>query len=360
MGNRIGSQDRRTGQSPVGSVSVSISAIMLRGFVFANMTYEVSIIGAGTMGHGLALHFAAHDLDVTLVGRRAENLEHARAQIHATVETLNELSVISETPEEILEAIEYTVDIREGVSSADLVLESISEDLDAKREVFVAAGESAPEDAPLASNTSGLQIGEIASGVPDHADRIIGCHWWNPPYLMPLVEIVRGEETVAETVDRIEKFVESVDRDPILVNRDVPGIVWNRIQFAVLRECMHLLEENVASLPDINKAVRDGYALRTATVGPFETVDLSGVDLFQAIAAELYPELCDADAPSRIFDERLAQGRNGVESGAGFFEYEETPSERIRRRDERLAALRGALGGNGRWDARKRRRSQIE
>jgi 3-hydroxyacyl-CoA dehydrogenase len=185
-------------------------------------------------------------------------------------------------------------------------------------------------------------VTDVADRVPDHAARVVGCHWWNPPYLLPTVEVVAGEATSDETVERTAALVEAVDREPIRVRRDVPGFVWNRVQFAVLRECANIVERGIASPADVDRAVRDGYALRTAAVGPFETVDLSSLSLFRTIAAGIYPSLSDADAPGAAFDDRIAEGRDGVAAGAGFFDYAEDAREAVRRRDERVAALRAA------------------
>ena len=307
--------------------------------------HQVTVIGAGTMGHGLAVQFARMDQDVTLVDHRESNLEQARTQIRDAVSFLNEQRLAEVSPESILDRIDFTTDRAEGVSTADIVLETVSEDLAVKHEVFEAVANAAPAEAILATNTSGLRISDIATGVPDHADRIVGCHWWNPPYLMPLVEVVQGDETADSTVDRTMAFVRSVGRDPIRVNADVPGFVWNRIQFAVLREAMHIVESGIASLEDVDRAVRDGYALRTATVGPFETVDLSGLDLFRSIAEELYPHLCNDGEPASLLDEYIEVGRNGVADGAGFYEYDEAPADVVRNRDERIAAIRRSLAG---------------
>lgn len=307
------------------------------------MQYEISVVGGGTMGHGLALHVADHGHPVTLVEHRTENLDRARERIGDTTEMLAELDVLETSPEAVLGRIEFTVDANAGLANADVVLETISEDLEAKRDLFARATEAAPADTILATNTSGLQIGDIAAAVPEAADRVAGCHWWNPPYLMPLVEVVRGPETTTETVERVEAFVRSVDRDPIRVDVDVPGIVWNRIQFAVLREAMYLVESGVASIEDVNKAVRDGYARRTAAIGPFETVDLSSLELFRTIADGLYPHLSQTTEPSPLFEEYVDEGRTGVEAGAGFFEYDESLADRTRYRDAQLAALADAV-----------------
>jgi 3-hydroxybutyryl-CoA dehydrogenase len=303
---------------------------------------HVAVIGAGIMGSGLATHFMLEGCDVTLVDHRQSNLDEATERIRDAVELLRDEADVTATREEVVDAVEMTLDQDEGVSDADIVLETVSEDLSVKQSVFAEIARAAPEDAILASNTSGIQITDIASGVPDAADRIVGCHWWNPPYLMPLVEVVRGEETSDRTVERVISFVEGVDRNPITVERDVPGFVWNRIQFAVLRECMHIVDEGIASIEDVDAAVRDGYALRTAVVGPFETVDLSGLELFRDISRDLYPHLCTDETPSDLFDEYLEAGRTGVADGAGFYDYDRPASEILTERDRRLFALRRA------------------
>lgn len=303
----------------------------------------VSVIGAGTMGYGLATHLSLSGMNVTLIDHRQSNLDRAAERINEAVTFLDEESLATADPEEVVDDVTYTLDRSAGVADADLVLETISEDIDAKQKLFRDVGGAAPDDAILASNTSGIRITRLAEGVPDYEGRIVGCHWWNPPYLMPLVEIVRGERTSDATVSATRSFVEDVDRTPVVVEKDVPGFVWNRIQFAVLRECMHLFENDVASLDDIEAAVRDGYALRTATVGPFETVDLAGLDLFRTIAGDLYPHLSDTDEPGETFEEYLDRGRTGVESGAGFHEYADSSDEVRSRRDRKIAALRRAL-----------------
>lgn len=290
------------------------------------------------MGHGFAAHFALNGMDVTLVDHRQSNLDRATERIRGVVEFHREEGLSDASPEEVLEGMEMTLDREAGVADADLVLETVTEDLDVKREVFESVGAAAPDDAVLSSNTSGIPITDIAEGF-DFADRLVGCHWWYPPYLLEPVEVIRGERTSDETMARMESFVESVDRKPVVVERDVPGFVWNRVQSAVVRECMHIVEEGVASIEDVNTAIRDGYARRTSVIGPFETMDVAGLALFQTVAGELYPHLCDDDTPSELFDEYLEQGRGGIGDGAGFFDYDEPPEAVTRTRDDQLAAL---------------------
>jgi 3-hydroxybutyryl-CoA dehydrogenase len=293
----------------------------------------------------LETHFTLEGCCVTLSDHRQSNLDDAVARILDAVEFLRDAAGVDADPDDVLSSIELTLDQDDGVADADIVLESVSETLDVKHELFEEVAAAAPDDAILASNTSSIQISKIAEAVPDAAGRVVGCHWWNPPYLMPLVEVVRGAETSDETVDRVVSFVESVDRNPIVVQRDVPGFVWNRVQFAVLRECMHIVDEGIASIEDVDAAVRDGYALRTAAVGPFETVDLSGLELFRNISNDLYPHLCSDDEASDLFEEYIENGRGGVEDGAGFYDYDRSPDAVLADRDRTILALREARAG---------------
>ncbi|WP_332897999.1 3-hydroxyacyl-CoA dehydrogenase family protein [Haladaptatus sp. CMSO5] len=307
----------------------------------ANPPSHVAIIGAGNMGAGLSVQFARHGTSTTLIDHRQSNLDTARESVTDALTFLQREGLLAGDHATIRELIDYTLETATGVADANLVLETVSESREVKREVLETVASAAPDDAILASNTSGIPITELGEFVPN-PERLVGCHWWNPPYLLPLVEVVRGEQTAAETVARTVDYVEAVGRDPIVVERDVPGFVWNRIQFAVLRECTHLVAEGVASLDDVERAVRDGYALRTAAVGPFETADLSGVDLFRDIANNLYPELSTATEAGPVFEDRIATGDTGVASGAGFHTYEESLAEAIQRRDERVAAIQRA------------------
>lgn len=307
---------------------------------------ELSVIGAGQMGTGFVVHFRSAGLPVRLVDHRQSNLDDARDSIRETVHFLNERGVTRMSPEAVLDGVTFTLNTQEGVAGSEIVLETVAEDLEVKRDVFETVADAAPSNAILATNTSGIPITEIATGF-SFADRVVGCHWLFPPYLLPTVEVVRGESTSEETVDRLAAFVEATGRKPIVVHRDVPGFVWNRVQFAVLRECAHIVEEGVASAEDVNTAIRDGYARRTAVIGPFETVDIAGLELFKTVGDDLIPELSNAETTSKLFDEYLAEGRRGVEAGAGFFGYDESPEDVKRRRDDRLIEVIRALEEDG-------------
>lgn len=308
--------------------------------------HDVAVVGAGDMGHGFAAHFATQGLSVTLVDHRQSNLDRAETRIRDVVDFLREEGVTDVGAADALDAVAFTLDAEAGVADADLVLETVPEDLELKRDTFETVAPAAPDDAVLASNTSGLPITDIAADVPAYADRIVGCHWWFPPYLLPTVEVIRGDRTADRTVERMRAFVESVDRVPVTVERDAPGFVWNRIQHAVFREALHIAEEGIASLEDVNRAIRDGYAIRTAAIGPIETIDIAGLDLTRTVGDDLYPHLCDDAETSDLFDEYLERGRGGIADGAGFFEYDRTPDEITRARDEQVLAIRRVLSGD--------------
>ena len=294
------------------------------------------------MGHGFATLFAVKGQSVTLVDHRQSNLDDAAERIREVVSFLAAEGEADRDPDAVVDDTEFTTDLAAGVADADLVLESVPEDLSVKRDTYREVAEHAPDTAVLASNTSGIPITDIAAAVPDHAGRVVGCHWWYPPYLLPSVEVVRGEETTDETVGRVRDFLDAVDRKPVMVERDVPGFVWNRIQMAIFRESLHLVEEGVTSFEDIDRAIRDGYALRTAAIGPFETMDIAGLDLVRTVLGNLSPHLCDDDEASPLFEEYLEEGRGGIHDGAGFYDYDRSPGEITHDRDETVMALRRA------------------
>jgi 3-hydroxyacyl-CoA dehydrogenase len=305
-------------------------------------SYEVAIIGAGDMGHGFSAHFALYDHRVTLIDHKQSNLDWAESNIREVVAFLNDKGMTDRSPAAVVQDISFTLDAQAGVGDADVVIETVPEELETKQTVFEAVAPRVSDDTVLSSNTSGIPITDIAAAVPERAGQFVGCHWWFPPYLLTPVEVIHGEQTKDWAFEKLKSFVESVDRDPIEVNRDVPGFVWNRIQHALIRECVYLVEENVASVEDINRAIRDGYATRTAAIGPFETMDIAGLDLVQTVSDELFPHLCDVDESSPLFDDLIEEGRGGIEDGAGFLEYDGPPEAVRSDRDEKVAAIRQA------------------
>jgi 3-hydroxyacyl-CoA dehydrogenase len=300
-----------------------------------------SIIGAGNMGHGLAIQFADHNHDVTLIDHKESNLTDAETRISTTLEFLEVEDVLESSSASIRDRITFTTRLSDPVSRSDLVLETVTEDLDIKQSIFSSLEDHAHSEALLATNTSGIPITDIAADL-SIADRIVGCHWWYPPYLLRPVEIVRGTNTTQETIDSLATIITDIDRDPIFVEKDVPGFVWNRVQSAVMRECLHIVSRGIASAEDVNKAIRDGYATRTAAIGPLETIDIAGLDLFKTVLDDISPALCNDTEANPLLTEYIEAGRTGIDDGEGFFSYSSTPEAITRQRDEQIIEIQRA------------------
>jgi 3-hydroxybutyryl-CoA dehydrogenase len=276
---------------------------------------DVAVVGAGTMGAGIARVFADAGASVRLTARRQESLDSAR-------ERLGDSRVLT------------TTSLDEALEGAELVVETIVEDVEAKQAVFTRAEQLAAPEAILTTNTSSLQLAAIG-GVLEKQERFAGLHFLNPPELVEVVEIVGAELTSPETLQKLAGWVEELGKAPVVVHRDVPGFVVNRLQYALLREAYALVDTGVCSFEDVDRAVTRGLGARWAAIGPFETMDLAGLDVHAAVAANLWPELSNTAEPSPSI-------ANAIESGRGL--RGDTPPEVLRERRDRvlrgLAALR--------------------
>ena len=235
-----------------------------------------------------------------------------------------------------IDELQSQVDLETACERAVLVVEAVKEDLGLKREIFVRFDALCPPDALLTSNTSGLSITEIGRATK-RPDRVAGMHFWNPPHIVPLVEITRGETTSDATAERLLDICRRMGKRPILVRHDIPGFVGNRLQFAVLREALHLLTEGIASAEDIDTAMTAGPGLRYGLLGPLRTADLGGLDIFLAISRYLFAELNSGVEPPPILGELVKEGNFGAKTGQGFYSYsEEDLNRHLARRDRIL------------------------
>jgi 3-hydroxybutyryl-CoA dehydrogenase len=274
---------------------------------------EVAVIGAGTMGPGIARIFAAGGADVRLTARRESTLEAAR-------ERLGDARVL------------LTTSLEEAVEGVLLVVETIAEDAGAKKEVLARAEELAAPAALITTNTSSLRLEPLA-GVLRSPERFAGLHFLNPPDLVEAVEVVGAGGTAAETLETLAGWMRELGKAPIVVRRDVPGFVVNRLQYALLREAYALVDDGICSFADVDRAVTHGLGARWAGIGPFETMDLAGLDVHAAVAANLWPELANTTEPSASIAEARVRGA---------LRGEEPPETLRARRDRVLRAVRGA------------------
>jgi 3-hydroxybutyryl-CoA dehydrogenase len=252
---------------------------------------DVAVVGAGTMGTGIARVFADAGSSVRLAARRESSLEAARSRLEATAGRMR-----------------LTTAIDEALDGAELVVETIVEEIGAKRELLARAEELAAPEAILTTNTSSLPLDALAKDLR-HPERFAGLHWFNPPELVELVEVVGGERTAPETLETLAAWTEELGKAPVIVRRDVPGFVANRLQYALLREAYALVDAGICSFEDVDRAVTHGLGARWAAIGPFEAMDLAGLDVHAAVAANLWPELSNTTEPSPSIAKALSSGR---------------------------------------------------
>lgn len=306
---------------------------------------RVAVVGAGIMGTGIAQVFAEAGFEVALCSRRRQSLEQASQRIARNQAEMRAAGLGA--AEGALDRLRLTRDLGEAVRDADFVSENAPEDLAVKQALFRELDRLARPAAILSTDTSGLSITAIAS-VTARPGRVVGFHWLNPPHLMLPVEVNRGERTSEETMEATCELARRIGRRPIRVERDVPGFLWNRLQLALVREAIHVVEQGIATPEDVDLAVQWGLGFRWACVGPFRVVDLAGLGTFRAVGAYLYPELSDARAPQRILEEKIARGETGAASGRGFHDYPPGAHEALlRERDRKLLLLRRALAADG-------------
>lgn len=300
----------------------------------------VAIVGAGTMGHGMALEFARAGLDVSLIDVDQNMLEKAEESVANGVDTLVKAGRIEESNiDSILSRIETYTQYEPAVEDVELVIEAGPETLEVKQSIFKKLDECTPDDAILATNTSGLSITEIAS-VVDEPSRVLGTHWFNPPYLIPLVEVVYGEHTSDNVVEEVYELLESIGKTPVTVQKDIHGFIANRIQTAMDYEAWSLLDRGVASAEDIDRAVRAGFGLRIPALGVFRKADFAGLDIIKEIQSYMTADLDRGTDPSESLERMIEEGRYGLKSGEGVFDWSDRDSEEVmEERDQQLLEL---------------------
>ncbi len=282
-------------------------------------TGRVAVIGAGTMGSGIALVSAAAGYDVVLRDLDDAQLDRARATVRSSLDRMvAKAKMTADERDRIVAAIRVTRSFEEAVSDADIVIEAIPEKMDLKRETFRAFDQHTLSHALLASNTSSLSITEIASVVRDPA-RVVGLHFFNPVPVMELVEIVRGVRTPDATVDRALAFVKAIAKTPIVV-RDFPGFATSRLGVAIGAEAMRMLEQGVASAEDIDRAMELGYR---HPMGPLKLTDFVGLDVRLAVLEHLHREIGEQFRPPAILRQMVRAGKLGKKSGEGFYKWPE-------------------------------------
>jgi 3-hydroxybutyryl-CoA dehydrogenase len=271
---------------------------------------KIAVIGAGLMGHGIAQVFALAGHAVTITDAHGETLNTAKPRIAANLRELGE-------DEGAAERVSVCADLGEAVREADYVVEAVLEDLALKQKLFAEIERHVRPDTILASNTSVIPITAIMQRLA-RRERALGTHWWNPPFLVPLVEVIETEWTSAATVAWTMKLHEAAGKTPAHVKKDVPGFIGNRLQHALWREAISLVEQGICDAETVDAVVKASFGRRLPVLGPLENADLVGTDLTLAIHNTVLPAIDSRPGPSPYLQQLVADRKLGFKTGEGF------------------------------------------
>ena len=295
---------------------------------------RIAVVGAGLMGHGIALEFATHGYDVALHDQRETQLAQARERIAEGLARLVAAGRISPEAADAAPARLTTLtDLPGAVADADLVIEAVTENLDVKRGVFRELDAAAPPHAILASNSSTFMPSLLAA-VTGRPAQVIVAHYFNPPHLLPLVELVRGPQTADETVETLRALYLGIGKSPAVVQKEAPGFVGNRLQMALLREALAIVDAGIATPDDVDTIIKTGFGRRLSVAGVFEVFDAAGLDVTLAVAEQLFPEIDRSTGVSAFLRDKVAHGDLGQKTGKGVYDWP----------PEAAAALRARIG----------------
>jgi 3-hydroxybutyryl-CoA dehydrogenase len=289
---------------------------------------RIAVIGAGLMGHGIAQVFALTGHDVTIYDSVAASLDSAKARILTNLKDLGDDTGA-------VERVTPQADLSAAVRDADYVVEAVLEDLPLKQKLFADIEPQVRPDTILASNTSVIPITQIMGGLK-RRERALGTHWWNPPYLVPLVEVIGTEWTTQAAIDWTIRLHAEAGKTPVHVKKDVPGFVGNRLQHALWRECIALVQNDICDAETVDTVIKASFGRRLAVLGPLENADLVGTDLTLAIHNTVLPDIDRTPGALPYLEGLVANGKLGMKSGEGFRKW--TP--------EQQAALRARVLGH--------------
>lgn len=295
---------------------------------------KLTILGAGTMGHSIALSAAWSGHTPIVYGINDQDVANADKGLAQKLAVMADNGLFDENEAQaIRERIGFTTSLEEAVGEATFILEVVPENLQLKRDLYKQLESLVDPSVIIASNTSGFKPSLLAEEMA-YPGRFIVAHFWNPGHLIPLVEVVNGERTEAETTERTMALLTLMNKKPILLNKELPGFIGNRLQYALFREAQALLDAGAASKEDIDAAVTYSIGRRLPVTGPLMTADMGGLDVFSAISNYLFEELSDDQRSGKILSELVEQQKLGDKTGEGFYNWEPEVSEEINRKRE--------------------------
>jgi len=305
----------------------------------------IGVIGSGFMGSGVAGEFARAGHPVHCYDTNADMFPKSKATIVDNLSTLVKGGVLkAEEIDKIVQNVHYHTDIAEVAKVSDVVIEAVFEELSVKAAVFRQLDEHARPNTILASNTSSLSIAAIAEHAPRHKSLVVAVHFLHPAHLIPLVEITPTPATDPAVVEKVRTLLQDIGKSPVLLKREVPGYLAARLQAALFREALYLVQEGVVSVEDVDRAVRDGFGRRLNTVGPMEVADMAGLDVYSKTHQVMFPSLANS-ATCEHLDKLVADGKLGAKNGSGFYKWDDATfkKKKERRDDELLRRLKDGL-----------------
>jgi len=279
---------------------------------------QAVIIGGGTMGADIAAIFAAGGMGVDIVQRPGKTRESLRGRIERSLAELG-AGQSDIAPHDVLQTVRW--------KDAGIVIESVKEDLTLKRSIFAQLEALAPADIALTSNSSSFPISEIARGLKS-ARRMLGLHFFMPAHMVPLVEVVRSDATDPDVAKAVFELMHRLHRKPVMVAKDIPGFLANRMQHALMREAWSLIERGIASPEDVDTAVRYGFGFRYVAAGPILQKEMSGLDVNYLASSVVFPDLCNDSKPAAKLEAKVKAGEIGMKAGKGFYDW---PADKIAR-----------------------------
>ncbi len=293
---------------------------------------RIAVVGAGLMGHGIAQVFALAGHDVTITDSFTANLDTVKSRIATNLRDLGD-------DETAVSRVWPMANLAEAVRNADFVVEAVLEDMPLKQKLFAEIETHVRADAILASNTSVMPITQIMQGLRDRS-RALGTHWWNPPFLVPLVEVIGTQWTSQAAIDFTMTLHADAGKQPAHVKKDVPGFIGNRLQHALWREAISLVENGICDAETVDMVIKAAFGRRLAVLGPLENADLVGTDLTLAIHNTVLPDIDRRPGPSPYLEALVGKGKLGFKSGEGFRTW--TPEQQTTLRAKVLQHLKKA------------------
>jgi 3-hydroxyacyl-CoA dehydrogenase len=300
---------------------------------------RATIVGTGTMGPGMGAVLARAGLQVTLFDVNPEALDRAKATVVLVEGVLDRLEVVHREGG----GLAYDTDQASALDGSEIVIEAIPEQIDLKRRVLAEIEDQISPDSIIASNTSGIPVTKLAEGLK-HPNRVIGWHWSNPPHLIPMNEVIPGEQTAPEVTRAIEELTRRIGYHPVTLKKEAPGFVENRVLYAIMRECLSLVDEGVIDVEGLDLCVKWGIGYKLAVVPPIQLLDMAGLDIYTSVASYLNQSLSNETGVSSTAAGLKDDGRLGIKTGGGFFDYSpEQVKELGQQRAAALVAVRKAL-----------------